>query len=389
MSGHAKLSPSAASRWMTCTKAPSLEEGIPQQPSEYAREGTEAHALAELKARSAVGLEIDVSYEKQRKLPGGLFDEPDPDPEMYEAAEIYAAYIKETYLAAKEACPDVMIGTEVRLDLTEWIPEGFGTADCLIVADGTLHVIDFKYGKGVLVEAEGNKQMMIYALGALDWAGMIFDVDTVKMTIIQPRLNGISTAEMAAYELKQWGDCELAPIAALAYNGGGEYKPSEDACRFCRANGKCQAQADHFVSLFDENEEDGRLGTAEAGEILKRAAGMKDWLTRIEETVKDACLAGNEIPGWKIVEGRTRRQYTDEAEIEKRLRAKKYKVSEIYEKKLLGISKMEKLLGKKKMAEIIGDLIEKPQGSPTLVPESDKRPAWAPEEETLQAFDEE
>lgn len=375
MRGHAKLSPSAASRWMTCTKAPSLEAGIPQQPSEYAQEGTKAHKVAEREAWRAVGID----------LPG---PEPESDEEMDEAAADYAAYIKETYQEALKTCPDAVMETEIRLDLTKWIPEGFGTADCLIVADGTLHVIDFKYGKGVLVEAEGNKQMMIYALGALAWAGLIYDIDKVKMTIIQPRLNGISTAEMDAYELKQWGDVELGPIAVLAYNGGGEFKPGEDTCRFCKAAGSCKARADYFVQLFDENE-DATLSPAEAGEILSRAAGMKDWLARLEEHVKDACLAGTEIPGWKIVEGRTRRQYTDEAEIEKRLRAKKYKVSEIYEKTLLGITKMEKLIGKTKMDEIIGDLIEKPQGSPTLVPESDKRPAWAPEEETLAAFDEE
>lgn len=375
MSKHARLSPSAAFRWMECTKAPSLEAGIKDQPSPYAQEGTQAHAVAEYEARKAVGLPVPAKA-------------PEADPEMQEAADIYAAYIKETFLAAKEACADAVIETETRLDLTKWIPEGFGTADCLIVADGTLHVIDFKYGKGVLVEAEGNKQMQIYALGALAWADMIYDVDKVKMTIIQPRLNGTSSAEVASYELKQWGDVELGPIAALAYNGGGEFKPGEDTCRFCKAAGSCKARADYFVRLFDENE-DATLSPVEAGEILSRAAGMKDWLARLEEHVKDACLAGTEIPGWKIVEGRTRRQYTDEAEIEKRLRAKKYKVSEIYEKKLLGITKMEKLIGKKKMDEIIGDLIEKPQGSPTLVPESDKRPAWAPEEETIAAFDEE
>ena len=257
------------------------------------------------------------------------------------------------------------------------------------MADGTLYVIDFKYGKGVRVEADGNRQMMIYALGALGWADLLYQIDTVRMTIIQPRINNISEAEIAASDLRSWGENELAPIAQIAYEGLGEFKPSEDACRFCKANGSCQAQADYFVELFDENEDDGRLGPAAAGEILQRAAGMKDWLTSLEEAVKGACLAGTEVPGWKLVEGRTRRQYTDEAEIEKRLRAKKYKVSEIYEKKLLGISKMEKLLGRKKMDELIGDLIEKPQGAPTLVPESDKRPAWAPEEQTMQAFDEE
>lgn len=377
MSGHAMLSPSAASRWMSCTASAALEASLPGQTTSFAKEGTQAHVVAEFAAREALGL----------PLPPNMFDT--PDDEMMEAAAIYADHIKETYLKAKETCTDVIAETEIRLDLTAWIPEGFGTADCLIVADGTLYVIDFKYGKGVLVEAEGNKQMMIYALGALGWADLLYQIDTVRMTIIQPRINNISTADITAAELRMWGAEVLAPIAQIAYEGLGEFKPSEDACRFCRANGSCKAQADYFVSLFDENEDDGRLDPAAAGEILKRAAGMKDWLDRLEEAVKDACLAGSTVPGWKLVEGRTRRQYTDEAEIENRLRAKRYKVSEIYEKKLLGITKMEKLLGRKKMDELIGDLIEKPQGAPTLVPESDKRPAWAPEEQTLQAFDEE
>lgn len=377
MSGHAMLSPSAASRWMSCTASAALEASLPGQTTSFAKEGTQAHVVAEFAAREALGL----------PLPPNMFDT--PDDEMMEAAAIYADHIKETYLKAKETCTDVIAETEIRLDLTAWIPEGFGTADCLIVADGTLYVIDFKYGKGVLVEAEGNKQMMIYALGALGWADLLYQIDTVRMTIIQPRINNISTADITAAELRMWGAEVLAPIAQIAYEGLGEFKPSEDACRFCRANGSCKAQADYFVSLFDENEDDGRLDPAAAGEILKRAAGMKDWLDRLEEAVKNACLAGSTVPGWKLVEGRTKRRYTDEAEIENRLRAKRYKVSEIYEKKLLGITKMEKLLGRKKMDELIGDLIEKPQGAPTLVPESDKRPAWAPEEQTLQAFDEE
>lgn len=377
MSGHAMLSPSAASRWMSCTASAALEASLPGQTTSFAKEGTQAHVVAEFAAREALGL----------PLPPNMFDV--ADDEMMEAAAIYADHIKETYLKAKETCTDVIAETEIRLDLTAWIPEGFGTADCLIVADGTLYVIDFKYGKGVLVEAEGNKQMMIYALGALGWADLLYSINTVRMTIIQPRINNISTADITAAELRMWGAEVLAPIAQIAYEGLGEFKPSEDACRFCRANGSCKAQADYFVSLFDENEDDGRLDPAAAGEILKRAVGMKDWLDRLEEAVKDACLAGSTVPGWKLVEGRTKRRYTDEAEIENRLRAKRYKVSEIYEKKLLGITKMEKLLGRKKMDELIGDLIEKPQGAPTLVPESDKRPAWTPEEQTLQAFDEE
>lgn len=379
MSKHATLSPSSAFRWMSCTAAPQIEATMPEQTSAFAEEGTRAHALAERLARAAAG------------LPAKDGDAPQPcdaPEEMVEAAEVYAHYVKETFLQAKETCTDAVIETEQRLDLTRWIPEGFGTADCIIIADGTMHVIDFKYGKGVPVYAEENKQMMIYALGALDWASVLYDIREVTMTIIQPRINNNSTWTVYAEDLEAWGDEILAPIARIAYEGRGEYKPTEDNCRFCKAAGSCKARADYFLSLFDDNEETDKITPAAAGEILAKAAGMKAWLEAIEKTVKDACLAGEELPGWKLVEGRTKRRYTDEEEIGKRLRAKKYKASEIYEKKLLGISKLEKLVGKKKLAEICGDLIEKPAGAPTLVPESDDRPRWDPEEKTLEAFDE-
>lgn len=377
MSTHARLSPSAAFRWMSCTAAPALEATMPDQTSAFAAEGTRAHALAEFYARRACGLD-----------PG---QKPKADDvEMIEAAGDYAQHVKETYLKAKETCADAVLETEQRLDLSRWIPEGFGTADCLIVTDGRLHVIDFKYGKGVPVSAEENKQMMIYALGALDWAELLFDIEEIELTIIQPRLNSHSSWTIRADALVDWGEQILAPIAQIAYAGDGtRYEPTEDNCRFCKAAGSCQARADYFVSLFDDNEEPGLLTSKEAGEILTRAAGMKAWLQALEETVKAACLAGKELPGWKIVEGRTKRRYTDEDEIAKRLRAKKFKVGDLYEKKLLGISKMEKLVGKKRLAEICGDLIEKPQGAPTLVPESDDRPRWDPEEKTIAAFDEE
>ena len=376
MSTHAKLSPSAAFRWMSCTAAPGLEATMPDKTSEFAEEGSRAHTLAEVLARDACDLDF--------KPPGMLIW----DEEMEDAAKIYANYIKETYLSAKKTCTDAVIETEQRLDLTRWIPEGFGTADCLIVADGTLHVIDFKYGKGVPVYAEENKQMMIYALGALDWASLLYDIKEVRMTIIQPRIDNNSSWSLPADELEKWGTFELRPLAKIAFEGGGNFKPTEDNCRFCKAAGVCKARADYFVNLFEDNDDTDSLSTEDAACLLTRAAGMKAWLQALEETVKSACLKGEELPGWKIVEGRTKRRYTDEEEIAKRLKAKKYKVSDIYEKKLLGISKMEKLVGKKKLAEICGDLIEKPAGSPTLVPESDERPRWDPEEKTIAAFDE-
>ena len=376
MSGHARVSPSGAARWMKCTKAPLLEERFPAGSTSYAEEGTQAHKVAEYYARQAVGLPLLLEHNPIAK-----------DEEMSDAADEYAAYIKETYLRIRETCPDAYIETEVRLDLTRWIPDGFGTADCLIIADDVLHVIDFKYGKGVKVEAENNQQMMIYALGALGWSEALYDVSTVRMVIIQPRLGGISDSEVSADWLRDWGEVVLKPIADLAYHGGGSFSPGEDTCRFCRASGSCKAQADYFVSLFDDNPEDDIIDPDEAGKLLQLASGMKEWLKALESKVYESLMDGEPVAGWKLVEGRSTRRYTDEAEIEKRLRAKKYKVSDIYEKKMIGITKMEKLLGKRKMQDLIGDLIEKPRGSATLAPEDDKRPSYNRDQEIADMFD--
>jgi len=375
MTAHAKLSPSAASRWMRCTMAPSLEAGLPDEASAYAAEGTQAHTLAEFCARTSVGLSW-----------GGKPPEA-ADQEMQDAADEYAAFIRETFLNLRDEGADPHIETELRLDLTDWIPEGFGTADCLIVADGTLHVIDFKYGKGVKVDAEGNCQMSIYALGALHWAQMVYDIDVVRMVIVQPRLGGISEWAQTTDALLSWGEDVLKPAARKAFDGTGEFCPGEDTCRFCKASGSCRAQADHFLTLFDDNPAPDLLTTEEAGELLQRAAGMDEWLKGLKGMVFGALMDGGTVPGWKLVEGRSTRKYTDEDEIAKRLRKAKYKVSEIYEKKLLGISKMEKLLGKKQMGDLIGDLIEKPRGSAQLAPASDKRPEFSPQEQIMEAFD--
>ena len=360
MSAHARLSPSAASRWMVCTMAPSMEENIPDQSTSYTKEGTQAHELAEFCARTSVGLSWGAA------LPEAA------DQEMEDAAEDYAAYIKETFLRIKETCPDAFIDTEIRLDLTDWIPDSFGTADCLIVADDVLHVIDFKYGKGVKVEAENNVQMMIYALGALDWAAMLYEIKTVKMTIVQPRLGGISEAEISADHLLDWGENILQPIAAAAASGNGVFKPSEQTCKFCKASGSCSAQAEHYVSLFEENPIEDVIDAQRAGELLRRASGMDDWLKAIKGKVFESLMDGSEVPGWKLVEGRSVRRYTDEVAVAKAVEEAGY---DPYEKKVLGITAMTHALGKKKFNELLGGLVMKPAGKPTLVPESDKRPA--------------
>ena len=256
-------------------------------------------------------------------------------------------------------------------------------------AEDTMHVIDFKYGKGVEVSAEQNAQMMIYALGALEWAGLMYNIEKIVMTIIQPRLGGISSSELTVGELTGWAEAVLRPRAAAAYSGDGWFQPGEETCRFCKASGSCKAQAEYFLGLFDENPNVEILTLADKGKLLQKAEGLKIWLAALEENVYEGLMSGKEIEGWKLVAGRSTRKYTDEEEIYARLKAKRYKARDLFDKKLIGITKMEKLLGKQKMAELIGDLIEKPEGKPALAPASDKRPAITPEQETLNAFDEE
>lgn len=383
MTKHAKLSPSAASRWLECTMAPTVEANFPETYSTYAAEGTFAHLMAELETAYALSMITEAQYNvrKARGMKNEFYNE-----ELQDHALEYAAYVKEKVADLADQAAHVEL--EAKLDLTQWIPEGYGTADCIIMADDVLHVIDFKYGKGVKVEAEGNRQMMIYALGALAYMQTVYDVEKVIMVIIQPRLGGVSEAEIAASDLLSWGEEFLAPTAQIAFEGTGEYCPGENTCKFCRAAGSCKARADYFVSLFDEASTSGLLTPEQTAVYLARAQGMTDWLKAMEDTVFSALMSGKSIEGFKLVEGRSVRKYTDEEEIAKRLKAKKYKAADIFEKKLLGISKMEKLVGKKKLAEIIGDLIVKPKGAPTLAPENDKRPAIHPEEEIMEAFDE-
>ena len=390
MSKHAKLSPSAAHRWMSCTAAPTLEARYEDQSSVYAAEGTEAHRLAELCARRATGLMTEAKYKKAVKdfEAGAEFY----NQEMLEAAEDYGAYIKEVYLKVLDTCPDPVVAFEERLDLTEWIPEGFGTADCIIIAEPDMYVIDFKYGKGVAVEAQGNPQMEIYALGAWSEYGFFYDIKTVNMTIVQPRLGGISETSIEREALVAWGNVGIKPKAKEAYEGPGTFRPSEEACKFCKARGDCKARADYYVNLFDDNEPLGDVMTLEQiGELLELSKGMSAWLKDLEERAYTLLMEGTPVPGWKLVAGRSTRTWADEEAVAKVLKTKgKLKASEIYTKKLNGITAIEKLLGKNKFAEILplGELVIKPEGKPTLAPADDKRPEIKPADEVVKAFDE-
>ena len=386
MKSHAKLSPSAAHRWLTCTAAPTVEAGYPDQTSGYAEEGTFAHKLAELCARYALGQITQRQYTlRLNKMKREDFY----SPEMLEHCEEYAFYIKEKFLAIGETCPDAFVELEVKLDLTSVIPEGFGTADCVIIAEPEMWVIDFKYGKGVKVEAEGNQQMEIYALGAMAKYGQLYDIRSIGLAIMQPRLGGVSEAKIAADALKAWASIEIIPQAKEAFEGPGHFRPSEEACRFCKARQDCKARADYYVKLFEDDPDVGLLTPEEAGKLLDLAAGMKDWLKDLEAKVTGTLFSGEAVSGWKLVAGRSVRKFTDEEAVAVILENQTdMTYDEIYTTKLAGISAIEKRLGKKKTAELLGELIVKPEGAPVLASADDKRPEVFPAEVITKAFDE-
>lgn len=387
MTTHAKLSPSSAFRWLKCTAAPTLEAGYPDESSAYAEEGTFAHAVAETCAGYATGLITKRTYNTRLKKFSGdeLYSQ-----EMLGHCEDYAMHVKETLESAREVCEDAIVELEVRLDLTGVIPESFGTADCVVIAEPNLHVIDFKYGKGVKVDAEGNSQMRIYALGALGKYGALYDIDTVVTTIVQPRLGGLSTDTVSVEELTEWAANEVIPKAHEAFNGPGEFCPGEDTCRFCKAAKDCRARAEYYIELFEESPESSTLTPEEAGEILERAAGIDEWQKDLKEKVFEALRQGEPVTGWKLVEGKSNRVYKDEDAVAKILEhASGLTGDQIYTRKLITITQVEKLLGKKRTEELLGGLIVKPQGRPQLAPAADKSPEIHPDREVIDAFDEE
>lgn len=369
---HAVLSPSGASRWLACTPSARLEQQFPDSAGEAAREGTLAHALGELILRKEMNQINLVAWEKElRKIESNeLFSNA-----MYAHAEDYATFVLERLAEAKTHTKDAILEIEVKLDLTAYIPEGFGTGDAIIIADGTLDLIDMKYGKGVLVSAEKNKQMMVYALGALHLYGIAYDISRVRMTIYQPRLENYSSWELSVGDLLAWADRELRPKAALAFEGKGDYTPG-DHCRFCRARAVCKANAEYQLELaaYDFLQAD-LLADEDVSEILERAQAFENWLTAVKEYALDQAVnEGHRWPGFKLVEGRSNRIITDQEKAAGKLAALKYTEEQIWNKKLKGITDLERLLGKKGFTEQLGSFISKPPGKPVLVPESNKRP---------------
>lgn len=367
---HALLSASSAHRWLHCTGSPLLEKEFPDTTSVYAQEGTLAHYLCELKLMAYTG---EITKRKLTSMKNKLMKSELWQPEMDSTSEAYLEYVKSIMLAC-EIAPVVLI--EKRVDFSRYVPEGFGTADCLILAGDTLHVIDYKHGKGVVVDADRNPQMMLYALGAMDELSLLYRFKSVHMVIVQPRVNNISEFTMSAEDLRSWGESVVKPKAKTAISGNGTFEAG-DWCRFCRAKQQCKTRYESNDSLYPELSErhDPRLITlAELGEYLKRGKDMAAWLEDMREYALSESLDGADVPGWKAVEGRGSRAFTDTDEAVDALIKNGIDESVLYERRVLTLAQMEKAVGKKAFGEIVGNLVVKNPGKPTLVEESDKRP---------------
>lgn len=367
---HALLSASSAHRWLHCTGSPLLEKEFPDTTSVYAQEGTLAHELCELKLKKYTTVMPKGTYTRAHNkiMKSELWQS-----EMEGTSETYLEYVKEIMLSC-EIAPAVLI--EKRVDFSRYVPEGFGTADCLILAGDTLHVIDYKHGKGVVVDADHNPQMMLYALGAMSELSLLYRFKFVHMTIVQPRVNNISEFTMTADELVEWGESVVKPRAEAAISGNGTFEAGY-WCRFCRAKQQCKTRYESNDSLYPElsAQHDPRLITLEElGEYLKRGKDMAAWLEDMREYALSESLAGADVPGWKAVEGRGSRVFTDTDEAVDTLVKNGIDESILYERRVLTLAQMEKAVGKKAFGEIVGNLVVKNPGKPTLVEESDKRP---------------
>ncbi len=368
MAKHAYLSASASERWLKCPPSAKLCAQEEDRGSPYAQQGTDAHELCQHLVETALG----------RPSKNPTEDLTYYDAEMQESAEGYRDFVMEQVEAAKKLCKDPLVCVEQTLDFSKWVEHGFGTGDCVIVADDLLHIIDFKFGLGVLVTASGedgtgNSQLKCYALGALDTFGDLYDIKRIRLSIYQPRRENVDTFELTKEELLKWADEVLAPTAKLAYEGEGEFAVG-DHCQFCKAKATCRKRAEYSMELAKYEFADApTLDEDEIAAILPQIDTLISWAEDVKEYALKQALAGVRYPGWKLVEGRSNRKYTNETAVAEVVSKAGY---DPYEKKLLGITAMQKQLGKKKFEQLLAGLIIKPQGKPVLAPNSDTRPEF-------------
>lgn len=362
MGNHAFLSASSSHRWLNCPPSTRLSQQYGDKTSSYAAEGTDAHSLCEYKLKSALGIEA-----KDPTANLTYYNE-----EMEECATDYSTYILEVLENVKKECSDPLILIEQKLDYSRYAEGGFGTGDCVIVSDDTLHVIDYKHGQGILVDSYENPQMKLYALGALELFDFLYDINTVSMTVYQPRRENISTFTLSKEELYTWANEVLKPTAKLAYDGDGEFK-SGDWCMFCKIKHECRARAESNLELARyEFTLPPILEDEDIEEILSKIDDLVSWASAIKDYALQSAIQGKAWQGWKLVEGRSNRKYINEDSVAEVVKSSGY---DPYEHKVKGITAMEKTLGKAKFSELLSELVEKPNGKPTLVPESDKRTA--------------
>lgn len=360
MGKHALLSASSSHRWLNCSPSARLSENYPDKSSDFAAEGTDAHSLCEFRLQEALGLEAENPIENLT-----WYNE-----EMESCASDYVSYILELIAEAKKTCTDPVVLIEQRLDYSRYVESGFGTGDCVIVADEMLHVVDYKHGKGVEVDANQNSQLMLYGLGSLELFDGIYDINTVSMTVFQPRRSNISTYTISKQELLDWANEVLIPTAELAFNGDGEFHCGE-WCLFCKAKADCRERAEANLKMAQhEFKLPPLLTDDEVEEILSKVDELVSWANDIKAYALQSAISGKEWSGYKLVEGRSNRKYTDEKAVASAVQSAGF---DPYEKKLLGITEMHKTLGKAKFDELLSTFIFKPQGKPTLVPASDKR----------------
>lgn len=363
MGKHAYLSASASHRWLACPPSAKLCAQEDDHGSPYAQQGTDAHELCQFLLEQALG----------RPCRDPTEDLTWYNAEMLEAAEGYRDFVLEQIGEAKKLCRDPLVCVEQTLDFSKWVEHGFGTGDCVIVADDLLHIVDFKFGLGVLVEATDNSQLKCYALGAVDTFGDLYDIRRIKLSIYQPRRENVDTFELTKEELLKWADEVLAPTAKLAYEGEGEFAAG-DHCQFCKVKATCRKRAEYSMELAKYEFADApTLDETEIAAILPQIDTLVSWAEDIKTYALQQALSGVRYPGWKLVEGRSNRKYTDEAAVAAVVTNAGF---DPYEQKLLGITAMQKQLGKKKFDELLSGLVIKPQGKPVLAPAADKRPEF-------------
>ena len=367
---HAYLSASASHRWLACPPSAKLCAQEEDKSSEFAMQGTCAHELGQYLLEKELGHDVRDPTEDLIYY----------DSEMREAAEGYAAFVMEQLAAVKEHCADPQVFVEQTLDYSKWVEHGFGTGDCVIVADDLLQIIDLKYGIGVLVSASGedgtgNSQLKCYALGALDTFGDLYDIKRIRLMIYQPRRDNVDSFDMSVEDLLKWANEVLTPTAKLAYEGLGEFSAGEH-CQFCKIKATCRKRAEYHMELAKlDFPAPPTLSNGEIDGILGKLDTLTTWADDLKAYALKQALKGETFPNYKLVEGRSNRKFSDEAKVAAVVTAAGY---DPYAKKLLGITEMTKQLGRKKFDELLSKYVVKPQGRPVLVPAADKRPEYSP-----------